>query len=245
MKIILIGENCWDCYRCGTVSRVSPEAPVPVLDYNGEQQRYAGMAMNVSANFANFGVEVDLHSRFVEEKIRYFSGQHQLLRVDIPVLGWEPFTIDEIEDWDADALVVSDYNKGFLSYDMIRALRHRFDGPMFIDTKKPDLEKFDGIVTKINNDEWNNRISEHPNPDLLIVTGGGKEIRSNGEFWTPPEIEVADVCGAGDTFFAAYITAFLKSNNKSTAINFAMKSSAITVQHRGVYAPTLEEIKCD
>ena len=243
MKIILIGESCWDYYRCGTVNRISPEAPIPVLDFDlDDQRRYAGMTMNVNYNFENFGVDVDLYTRFVEEKVRYSSEQYQLLRVDLPIKGWPAFDFSEIDDLEADALVISDYNKGFLSYKTISRLREEFSGPMFIDTKKPDLQQFEGIVTKINQHEYDVRISEHPNPDLLIVTGGAKEIRSDGEVWTPKEIEMVDVCGAGDTFFAAYISAFLTTNNKSKAIEFAMSAAAVTVQHRGVYAPKLEEI---
>jgi sugar/nucleoside kinase (ribokinase family) len=57
------------------------------------------------------------------------------------------------------------------------------------------------------------------------------------------EIAVTDVCGAGDTFLAALCYEYLKSNNMDLAIEFAIRASAVTVQHIGVYAPTLEEIK--
>jgi len=242
LKIILIGETCWDAYRSGTVNRISPEAPVPVLDWPGIETCREGMAMNVAANLENFGAEIDLHTRYVEQKIRYFSGQHQLLRVDIPLVGWHPFDPEEISGENPAAVVISDYNKGFISYDAIRYIRANCHCPMFIDTKKPDLKQFDGIITKINTDEWNRRTSDHPTPDQLIVTGGGGKIISGKEEWIPPEIEMVDVCGAGDTFFAAFIVKFLQTNSKSDAIEFAMRAAAVTVQHLGVYAPTLEEI---
>jgi len=242
LKVILIGETCWDTYRSGVVSRISPEAPVPVLDWNGEDLRRSGMAANVAQNFTNLGARVEIHTKYVEEKIRYFSRQHQLLRVDTPLGGWSPFDPKEIDDWKADAIVISDYNKGYISYEVIRELRLKYSGPMFIDTKKPDLCQFEGIITKINNDEWDRRISDHPSPNELIVTGGGGKIVSGEGEWNPPQIEMVDVCGAGDTFFAAYIVNYLQTNNKSTAIEFAMRAAAITVQHLGVYAPKLEEI---
>jgi sugar/nucleoside kinase (ribokinase family) len=55
-------------------------------------------------------------------------------------------------------------------------------------------------------------------------------------------VEVVDVTGAGDTFLAALTYQFLETQNIAAAIRFAIKASTITVQHFGVYAPTLEEI---
>ena len=33
MKVLLIGDSCVDRYVYGDAKRLSPEAPVPVLDY--------------------------------------------------------------------------------------------------------------------------------------------------------------------------------------------------------------------
>jgi ribokinase len=54
--------------------------------------------------------------------------------------------------------------------------------------------------------------------------------------------EVVDVCGCGDTFLAALTYRFLMTNSIDDAIVFANKAASITVQHRGNYAPNLEEI---
>jgi len=51
------------------------------------------------------------------------------------------------------------------------------------------------------------------------------------------------VCGAGDTFLAALVVKYLDDYNIDTAIKFAMQAAAITVQHIGVYAPSLKEIR--
>ncbi len=48
-----------DIYISGKVSRISPEAPVPVLHYVGEDAR-AGAAANVALNIASIGGEVTL-----------------------------------------------------------------------------------------------------------------------------------------------------------------------------------------
>jgi sugar/nucleoside kinase (ribokinase family) len=59
-----------------------------------------------------------------------------------------------------------------------------------------------------------------------------------------PEIEVSDVTGAGDTFLSALCYQYLcNQGNMQLAIEFAIRASSVTVQHVGVYAPTLEEIQ--
>lgn len=248
LKIILIGESCLDTYRIGTTNRISPEAPVPVLLWGGEEVIKNGMASNVCNNFTNLGVNVDIYTDFVETKIRYIekNSGYQLLRVDLPNPHFV-FKSKMIDDWEADAIVISDYDKGFISYGDIRQLRMRFKGPMFLDTKKPDLKHFGGIITKINNDEWNKRISDHPNKNELIITGGSGDIKWGDDLWSPIKTELVDVCGAGDTFLAALATQYLSIQNgnlhrNSDSVKFAICASSITVQKPGVYAPTMEEI---
>jgi sugar/nucleoside kinase (ribokinase family) len=56
-------------------------------------------------------------------------------------------------------------------------------------------------------------------------------------------VEVSDVCGAGDTFLSALTYKYLENGHDITgAIKFATCVASITVQHRGNYSPTLEEI---
>ncbi|MFS4459591.1 D-glycero-beta-D-manno-heptose-7-phosphate kinase [Bdellovibrio sp. HCB2-146] len=53
-KILIIGDVCVDEYVMGDVRRISPEAPVPVLDVEEEDIRL-GMAANVAQNVASLG----------------------------------------------------------------------------------------------------------------------------------------------------------------------------------------------
>jgi sugar/nucleoside kinase (ribokinase family) len=55
-------------------------------------------------------------------------------------------------------------------------------------------------------------------------------------------VEVSDVTGAGDTFLAAFAYQYLNTKNLLQSTQFAIAASAVTVQHFGVYAPTLKEI---
>jgi D-beta-D-heptose 7-phosphate kinase/D-beta-D-heptose 1-phosphate adenosyltransferase len=45
MNILLVGDNGIDQYQFGTVTRISPEAPVPVLNYTHTVTK-PGMAAN-------------------------------------------------------------------------------------------------------------------------------------------------------------------------------------------------------
>jgi len=53
-KILLIGDNCLDVYRYGSVDRISPEAPVPVFKFSHEETK-PGMAGNVARNLEALG----------------------------------------------------------------------------------------------------------------------------------------------------------------------------------------------
>ncbi len=55
-RIAVIGDVMLDQYYWGSVSRVSPEAPVPVVEVNSESIRLGGAA-NVANNIASLGAE--------------------------------------------------------------------------------------------------------------------------------------------------------------------------------------------
>src|SRR5437764_9443757 len=56
-RIVLIGDLMIDRYLYGNVERISPEAPVPVLHFQREEQRLGG-AGNVAANLAALNSDV-------------------------------------------------------------------------------------------------------------------------------------------------------------------------------------------
>ena len=243
LQILLIGDSCQDVYVYGTCDRISPEAPVPVLL---EQHRHTmpGMAANVKANLEVLGCDVDfITNDALITKTRYIdsrSGQ-QLLRVDneADLIPWSGRIASDLNDYDA--VVFSDYNKGFLTYDNIKALLENYDGPVFVDTKKTDLSVFKGCYVKINELE-SKRISK--DTEHLIVTLGSKGAKYKDQMYATPAVEVSDVCGAGDTFLAALAYKHTLEGNIDSSIEFANKAASLTVQHLGVYAPTLEEISC-
>ena len=58
-RIVVIGDLILDRYLSGTVPRISPEAPVPVLHVQEDEDRVGGAA-NVAANLTRLGARVDL-----------------------------------------------------------------------------------------------------------------------------------------------------------------------------------------
>lgn len=239
-KILLIGDNCKDIYQYGTIDRLSPEAPVPVFVPTRTEER-EGMAGNVFNNLEALGCNVNylFGETSVKTRIIDARSKQQIVRIDNDVMS-TPITFDAIISDTYDAIVVSDYNKGSVSYELIEELI-ALSIPTFIDTKKTDLERFQGAWVKINELEYSKITSECTG---LIVTRGARgasAIHHDIEV-TAPRVEVTDVTGAGDTFLAALTVEYLKTTDIAKAVQFAVQASAVTVQHSGVYAPSLQEI---
>ena len=242
-KILLIGDACEDTYTYGYVNRISPEAPVPIFEPH-YTIHHDGMAGNVCKNLEALGCDVNFLHGAVSKKNRLIDQRtkQQLLRLDKDAIS-EPVTFETAIPPIYDAIVISDYNKGTVSYELIEELAKEVAVPIFVDTKKTDLARLSGCYVKINALE-KSRATSLPKIDHLIVTQGHHGATWNG-WGYPAELvgDVTDVCGAGDTFLAALAYQFLVTNNMPDAVKFANKAAAVTVQHIGVYAPRLEEIK--
>jgi bifunctional ADP-heptose synthase (sugar kinase/adenylyltransferase) len=242
-NILLIGDACEDTYTYGYVDRISPEAPVPVFEPHSTIHK-DGMAGNVCKNLEALGCTVNFLHGAVSKKNRLIDRRtkQQILRIDHDAES-QPIMFETAVPPVYDAVVISDYNKGTVSYELIEDLVKEVTVPIFVDTKKTDLARLAGCYVKINALEKSRAISL-PKIDHLIVTQGYHGATWNG-WGFPAELagDVTDVCGAGDTFLAALAYQFLVTNSMSDAVKFANKAAAITVQHVGVYAPTLEEIK--
>lgn len=60
-KIVVLGDIMLDAYMIGHVSRISPEAPVPIVSLEQEDERLGGAA-NVALNLISLGAQVTLCS---------------------------------------------------------------------------------------------------------------------------------------------------------------------------------------
>jgi D-glycero-beta-D-manno-heptose-7-phosphate kinase len=239
-RILLIGDDCEDVYQYGTIDRLSPEAPVPVFKFSHEERK-PGMAGNVLRNLEALGCEVNyLHGETsVKTRIVDIRSKQHIVRIDNDIAS-DPLTFETAIPKVYDAIVISDYNKGTISYDIIEeAIATKM--PVFVDTKKTDLERMQGAWVKINELEYSKIKSECSG---LIVTRGSKGADAVHHEYSSkaPKVEVVDVTGAGDTFLAALTYNFLHTKDIKRAMDFANLSAAVTVQHVGCYAPTMEEI---
>jgi D-beta-D-heptose 7-phosphate kinase/D-beta-D-heptose 1-phosphate adenosyltransferase len=237
-KVLLIGDKCWDVYVYGEVKRLNPEAPVPILDYKRTETRQ-GMVWNVYNNLRAFGLDVDMMTN--EEKIvktRYIDEKtnQQILRVDEEV-HCKPMEY-LIPDETYDAVVISDYNKGFVSSSRMFEIAYGTQCPVFIDTKKTVLPEYNCYI-KINDIEYSKL---NKNYDNLIVTHGAKGAEYDGVLYPGEKVNVYDVIGAGDTFLAALTFGYLKYGSIQQAIPLANKAAAIAVSHSGTYVLTEEDV---
>lgn len=110
-RIAVVGDAILDTYWFGSADRLSPEAPVPVVDF-ARSTEHLGGAANVAHNLATLGAEVTLFGvvgdddagrslisllqkekigytgvladtgRPTTHKLRIVAGQHQVVRVD-------------------------------------------------------------------------------------------------------------------------------------------------------------------
>jgi uncharacterized membrane protein (DUF485 family) len=123
---------------------------VPVFKFSHEEQRQ-GMAGNVRENLEALGCNVTYLHGNTSTKTRLIdlrSKQH-IVRIDNDVES-TPITFATEIPTIYNAIVISDYNKGTVSYELIEELRQEFAGPIFVDTKKTDLARLEGCIVKIN-----------------------------------------------------------------------------------------------
>lgn len=247
LNVLLLGDLCKDIYAYGNVNRINPEAPVPVFEYSHRETK-SGMSGNVCLNLEMLGCNVthitgenlSTKTRFIDVK----SGQ-QLMRMDEDLIS-EPIILTETAlRNNYDCVVISDYDKGSITNLVIDKVIAIFNCPIFIDTKKTDLDRFDRIYppsqvfVKINDSEYKKLTSKHRN---LIVTLGKDGARYKGDIYSTPKVNIADVCGAGDTHLAALAYMYCQTEDIEHSIRWANRAASVTVQHLGVYAPTLEEV---
>ena len=238
LKVLLIGDSCTDEYVYGSCERLNPEAPVPILKYSRKEIK-KGMAWNVRENIESFGIKVYMitnqetitKTRYIDEKYN-----QQILRVDDePDL--KPMNYDLPDEY-FDALVISDYDKGFLSNEKVFELVEWFDGPVFIDSKKTNLPK-ESCFVKINDLEFSKLNSTANN---LIITRGSKGAEYQGKLYPGEKVDVFDAVGAGDTFLSALVYFYLKCGKIEEAIPYANKAAAIAVSNFGTYILTKEDV---
>ena len=257
MNILVIGDSCDDVFVYGVIERMSPEAPVPVLQPTNKTSN-GGMSKNVYNNLKALGVQATLITNIEEIiKTRYVDdGYNQMvLRVDtndkcrqIDEALRMNICNNQYQNKTYDAIVISDYCKGFLTIGDIENICN-CNTNVFLDTKKElgnwiDLARF----IKINSIEYRHNLKFISNnlvklKEKLIMTKGKYGCIYDGKTFEVMEVLVRDVSGAGDTFLAGLVVEYIRTNDIVKAIHFAQKCSTIAVQKHGVSVVTKEEIE--
>lgn len=239
MKILIIGETCKDIFNYGKVERLCPEAPVPVFNLL-EVTENEGMAGNVANNLKSLGAEIELltndnwnmisKTRFIDKKTN-----HMFLRLDCNDDKYGRIDIKNINYKLWDAIVISDYNKGFLSKEEIRQIAKNH--PLtFLDTKKPIGEWCEDITfIKINNYELSKaeKITNNLVKKLIITLGADGASYMN-KIYPVSKVEIKDLSGAGDTFISALVVKYIETKSIEKSIEFANKCATKVVQKAGV-----------
>lgn len=247
MIITIIGELCYDIFLYGEAKRLSPEAPVPVFTITHEETNL-GMAGNVRQNLWALNPKLRLwliHQKKEIKKTRYVDDKsnHMFIRVDegendIDELILTQNHINEILS--SDIVIVSDYNKGFLSEETLIKIGKN-SKLSIIDTKKKltkdIIDSFSFI--KVNEHEYiaNEEISNHYKEKFIITLGMKGAKHNDIEYPSPSPKQTMDVSGAGDTFTASFILKYKETNDIKESIIFANLMSSIVVSKRGVTTP--------
>jgi rfaE bifunctional protein kinase chain/domain len=244
-----------DVYWHGEVTRISPEAPVPVISVKRVEMR-AGAAANVVENVRAMGVECKGHygwSADPVEKIRLMVGGRQEYRVDFD----RPQGAASPRDYSPYKVVIFvDYGKGVLANVSDLIQKAKSDGcTVLVDPKGYDYEKYRGAdVIKPNLDEmkvmvggWKDeadlavkveKIRKDADIGAVLLTrssDGMTLYTQNGAKHFPAEAkEVVDVTGAGETAIAALGVGLHRGLSLEDSVALANKAAGIKV---GMFGP--------
>ncbi|TFF39826.1 D-glycero-beta-D-manno-heptose-7-phosphate kinase [Mucilaginibacter psychrotolerans] len=302
--ILVIGDLMIDHYLHGKANRLSPEAPVPVVNLKSEVFTLGG-AGNVVQNLVSLGAEVtasgaigndiagaqvleilskegvSTSSVFTNEdrittiKTRILVDGHQLARLDKECTDHlsaeaENALMKELYSQieNADLVVLSDYNKGFLSPGLTRSIitvAKRFNKKVIVDPKGNNYAKYSGsfiikpnrselaVAAKIENVDSKGSLQvaasiviEQTDVEYLIVTlsEDGIMIFDNNESTVLPvkATEVYDVTGAGDTVLSTISYFIALGLNVLEACEIANHAAAIVIRQIGSATVTVDEI---
>ena len=165
-RVLVVGDAMLDRYWFGAVDRISPEAPVPVVRVEREEERLGGAA-NVALNVKTLGAQATLLTLetqgvnallgrdpqlYTIVKLRVIGRAQQLIRVDFENQPDHEVLSGMLGDYERalgghDVVLFSDYGKGGLVHipAMIRAARDA-GRPVLVDPKGSDWARYAGAT---------------------------------------------------------------------------------------------------
>lgn len=299
---MVVGDLMIDHYVKGECSRISPEAPVQVVDVKYEENRLGG-ACNVAHNLSALGAKVQLcgvvgedeqaiklcsliqekgigseliftsPQRMTTQKSRILVSNQQILRIDREKkqaieqeLLDAMFKAIQSKIKEFDALILSDYGKGVLTFEMTQRLillaqmHHKI---ILCDPKGSDYSKYRGatLLTPNKKEAFEATGIEIVDKDSLLkaleklkkecelaysmitLSEDGIGILDQEMEIIPTQAqEVYDVTGAGDTVISALAFALASGKTIHQACRFANTAAAVVVAKVGSAVANQEEI---
>jgi len=256
LKILVTGDPIVDVYHFGRVTRVCPEAPVPVFVQNGEPERRNGGAANVRDQLEALGCKTEntfpLYGQW-SEKHRYMVGHQLLLRVDDDKHNPADWPMMDVRTYHA--LVISDYDKGATQGthlpEWIEAARMA-GIPVVVDPKGGDWEKYAGATLVCPNSEELAAHLRYPSPTwpafaALAIKRGADGIElcvAHQSTQYPAQARhVFDVTGAGDTVTAVMTATLAAGGTLGQACELANIAAGYVVGEVGTTVCPLEHLR--
>jgi len=247
-RILVLGDRLLDHYKFYKSIRNDPATPdVPVVKLVNEVKVDGGAGYLVRSLRELINVDVIHFHGSVPLKIRSYINDKYTFREDIndEILHSPPLIdefVDEIKD--NDYVVISDYHKGTIKYSDIKRILDKCNKTniTFIDTNhvQPDHEGVDWL--KINYEtaresvnifgkDIARRVSDKTGTNVIVTKGADGFIaylRKNDEtiYYTKDEYKngtkhFVDSIGAGDTFFAGFISALINKEKIVPSLIYA------------------------
>ena len=250
MKVLVLGDVIIDKYIYGTSTRISPEAPVPIVNLDRVKTSLGGAGLVVE-NLKSLGVDVTLAQTGQPQsvKTRIISDGHYITRLDGDQDANSSTVVDTIlhDDFSQyDYVILSDYDKGVLDNAKQIIAHINSQGPKVIVDPKRYAHDYEGAwlvkpnnseYTKFEFDEWQGNI---------IITDAGHSVTAkidDIEYNIPIEtVEVSDVTGAGDCFIAAFVYGLTKGYTHKKCLEIATKGATESVKHSGTYILKQEDV---
>ena len=250
MKVLVFGDVITDKYIYGTSSRISPEAPVPIVNINKVSTSLGGAGL-VYENLKSLGVDVTLleteQPRSV--KTRIICDGHYITRLDEDEYADSNAVLQNVlrsdfSQWEY--VILSDYNKGVLdcSKEIIEHI-NKFNCKVIVDPKR-DADFYQGAwlvkpnakeLLDFNFNNWQ---------DNIITTDAGNNVVATIDtikYTIPVEkVEVSDVTGAGDCFLAGFVYALTKGYSYKKCLEIANRGATKSVRHSGTYILKQEDL---
>jgi len=210
-----------------------------------ETKENLGMSGNVVKNIEALSdarivhicqTEVIKKTRYVDKK-----SNHMFLRVDEGELNIQTLDLNISKTnaiVNSDIVIVSDYDKGFLSDEAIKKIGSIAKLSILDSKKKLSKEIIESYTfVKLNESEYKQNI-QFKECKNIITTLGSKGAQFDGKIYpSPSPKETIDVSGAGDTFTASFILKYFETKNVETSIIFANEMASVVVSKRGVATP--------